>query len=124
MLNERTMYRYLHAILFLGSRFLVVRAVDVATFLEYSKASVSVAVKQMQQEELVSLGNHGVLILTAEGKRRAGAFHERYDFFNCLLTDAGVDEYIAQKEAGALAGFLSNASLDAIKCFFCSRQIH
>ena len=44
MLNDRTMDRYLHAILLLGTRFLVVRAVDIATWLEYSKASVSVAV--------------------------------------------------------------------------------
>ena len=115
MLNDRTMDRYLHAILLLGTRFLVVRAVDVAAWLEYSKASVSTAVKQMLNEKLVSIGSHGALVLTAEGKRRARAFHERYDFFNRMLIEAGVDEDIARKEAGALAGSLSNPSLCAIK---------
>ena len=115
MLNDRTMDRYLHAILLLGTRLLVVRAVDVAAWLEYSKASVSVAVKQMLREGLVSIGNHGALLLTADGERRASAFHERYDFFNRMLTEAGVDEDVAKKEAGALAGSLSNPSLYAIR---------
>ncbi len=115
MLNDRTMDRYLHAILLLGTRFLVVRAVDVASWLEYSKASVSVAVKQMLDEKLVRIGSHGALLLTSDGERRASAFHERYDFFNRMLTEAGIDEAIARKEAGALAGSLSAASMDAVK---------
>lgn len=115
MLNDRTMDRYLHAILLLGTRFLIVRAVDVAAWLEYSKASVSVAVKQMLEEKLVSIGSHGALLLTEEGERRASAFHERYDFFYRLLTEAGIGDDTAKKEAGALAGSLSNPSLNAIK---------
>ncbi|MBR6219269.1 MAG: metal-dependent transcriptional regulator, partial [Clostridia bacterium] len=99
MLNDRTMDRYLHAILLLGTRFLIVRAVDVAAWLEYSKASVSVAVKQMLDEKLISVGSHGALLLTADGQRRASAFHERYDFFYRLLTEAGIDEAVARKEA-------------------------
>ena len=122
MLNDRTMDRYLHAILLLGTRFLVVRAVDVASWLEYSKASVSVAVKQMLQEKLVSIGSHGALLLTADGKRRASAFHERYDFFHRMLTEAGVDEDVARKEAGALAGSLSTASMDAVKTRLSARR--
>ena len=122
MLNDRTMDRYLHAILLLGTRFLVVRAVDVATWLEYSKASVSIAVKQMLDEKLVSIGSHGALLLTADGERRASAFHERYDFFHRMLAEAGVDEDVAMKEAGALAGFLSNPSLCAIKKRFGAQE--
>ena len=122
MLNDRTMDRYLHAILLLGTRFLIVRAVDVAAWLEYSKASVSVAVKQMLDEKLVSVGSHGALLLTADGQRRASAFHERYDFFYRLLTEAGIDEAVARKEAEALAGALSETSLNAIKQRFFIRQ--
>lgn len=122
MLNDRTMDRYLHAILLLGMRFPVVRAVDVAAWLEYSKASVSVAVKQMLDEKLVSIGSHGALLLTADGQRRASAFHQRYDFFNHMLTEAGIDETVARKEAGALAGSLSDPSLWAIRKRFCIRD--
>ena len=122
MLNDRTLDRYLHAILLLGTRFLVVRAVDVAAWLGYSKASVSVAVKQMLGEQLVSVGSHGALLLTSDGERRARAFHERYDFFFHLLNEAGIPEDTARKEAAALAGCLSDPSLDAIKRRFPRQQ--
>ena len=115
MLNSITIDRYLHAILALQGQYLIVRAVDVAAWLECTKASVSVAVKQMVQEGLISIGRHYALLLTEEGKRRADAFESRYDFFHRLLTEAGVNEDVAKKEAGALACSLSNPSLSAIK---------
>ena len=118
MLNNVTLDRYLHAISTLQSQFLVVRAVDVAAWLDCTKPSVSVAVKQMLQEGLISIGHHYALLLTEEGKRRANAFQARYDFFHYLLTEAGICEDVAKKEAGALACSLSNPSLNAIKKYF------
>lgn len=122
MLNSMTIDRYLHAILALQSQYLVVRAVDVAAWLECTKPSVSVAVKQMVQEGLINIGHHYALLLTEEGKRRANAFESRYDFFHHLLTEAGVSEDLAKKEAGALACSLSNPSLNAIKKYFSIQQ--
>ena len=115
MLSNGTIDRYLHAVLYLGDRFPVVRAVDVAAYLEYSKASVSVAIKQMLQEELLTVGQHGALTLTPGGSRRANAFHERFAFFYQLLTEAGIDEGTAQREARAIAGSLSASSLKALR---------
>lgn len=123
MLNCNTIDHYLHAILTLGRQFLVVRSVDVAAWLEYSKPSVSVAVKQMVQEELVSIGTHGALILSADGEKRAHAFQERYDFFHNLLTKAGVDDYTAKKEASAITGSLSASSLGHLKTYLRNRGI-
>ena len=100
MLNSITIDRYLHAILALQSRYLVVRAVDVAAWLDCSKPSVSVAVKQMIQADLVYIGHHYAL----------------------LLTESGVDEAVARKEAGALACSLSNPSLEAIRKRFSLQQ--
>ena len=122
MLNNHTIDRYLHAILTLQDRFPIVRAVDVADWLECTKPSVSVAVKQMLQEKLVSIGHHYALLLTEDGKRRADAFHERYDFFHHLLIEASVSEDIAKKESDALACSLSNPSLNAIRRRFSFRQ--
>lgn len=122
MLNSITIDRYLHAILALQSQYLVVRAVDVAAWLDCTKPSVSVAVKQMVQEGLIEVGHYYALLLTEEGKRRANAFESRYDFFYHLLTEAGVGEDVAKKEAGALACSLSNPSLNAIRKHFSIRQ--
>lgn len=122
MLNSITIDRYLHAILALQSQYLVVRAVDVAAWLDCTKPSVSVAVKQMVQESLIEVGHHYALLLTEEGRRRANAFESRYDFFHRLLTASGVSEDVAKKEAGALACSLSNPSLNAIKAHLSFRQ--
>ena len=118
MLNSTTIDRYLHAILVLQNQFPVVRAVDVAEWLDCTKPSVSVAVKQMLQEGLVSIGHHFALILTGDGARRAHAFHARYDFFHSLLTEAGVSADTAKKESDALACSLSSPSLNAIRKHF------
>ena len=45
-----------------------------------------------------------------------------YDFFHRMLTEAGVDEDVARKEAGALAGSLSTASMDAVKTRLSARR--
>ena len=122
MPNSITVDRYLHAILVLRDEFLVVRAVDVAAWLGCTKPSVSVAVKQMQQEGLVSIGRHYALLLTEDGERRADAFHARYAFFHRLLTEAGVGEEVAKKESDALACSLSSPSLKAIEKRFAFPQ--
>ena len=123
MLNNHTIDRYLHAILTLQSRFPIVRAVDVAAWLECTRPSVSVAVKQMLQEELICTGHHCALLLTEDGRRRADAFRERYDFFHRLLIEAGVSEDIAKKESNALACSLSNPSLNAIRRYFSLQDV-
>ncbi len=117
MLNCHTIDHYLHAILTLGKHYLVVRSVDVAAWLEYSKPSVSIAVKQMVQEDLVSIGAHGALILSEDGEKRARAFQERFEYFFRLLIDAGVDDCVAKKEASAIAGSLSASSLSSLKTY-------
>ena len=123
MLNSNTVDRYLHAILMLQSHFLIVRAVDVAAWLECTKPSVSIAVKQMLQEELIRVGHHYALLLTEAGRRRADAYHERYEFFHHLLVEAGVSEAVARRESDALACSLSNPSLNAIKSRFPHNEI-
>lgn len=123
MLNSITVDRYLHAILALQDQYLIVRAVDVAAWLDCSRPSVSVAVKQMVREGLIDVGRHYALCLTEEGRRRADAFEARYSFFHRLLTEAGVREDVARKEAGALACSLSNPSMNAIRKRFACQQI-
>ena len=53
VISGATLDRYLGAIVVLGRRLAIVRSVDVAGYLGYSKACVCVAVKQMIQEGLV-----------------------------------------------------------------------
>ena len=91
VISGATLDRYLAAILGLRRRLAIVRSVDVASYLGYSKACVCVAVKQMIQEELVLVERHGALVLSPEGERRARAHLERCDYFRGLLLESGVE---------------------------------
>ena len=60
---------YLEAILVLSRELGNVRSIDVANYLEYSKPSVSVAMKRLRENGFVTLDEHGNLILTGSAMR-------------------------------------------------------
>ncbi len=123
VISEATLDRYLAAILVLRRRVAIVRSVDVAGYLGYSKACVCVAVKQMLQEGLVLMERHGALVLSDAGERRARAHAERLDFFHGLLTKSGVEDEAARIEADAITRALSGRSFEALRRYLGSRGV-
>ena len=69
---------YLEAILVLSRELGNVRSIDVANYLEYSKPSVSVAMKRLRENGFVTLDEHGNLILTGSGLSIALKIYERH----------------------------------------------
>ena len=120
VISPATLDRYLAAIMVLRRRVAIVRSVDVAGYLGYSKACVCVAVKQMIQEALVLVERHGALVLSPEGERRARAHLERCDFIQGLLMDSGVAEDAARLEADAITRALSGPSFEALRRYLSS----
>ena len=76
---SRAFNKYLYAIRALKEKFLCVRAVDVAHYLGLSKASVSIAVRQMREQGLIEVESDGNLLLTEPGKTRGGRPRGRPD---------------------------------------------
>ena len=62
---------YLEAILVLSGQLPVVRSVDVASYLGYSKPSVSHAVKLMVEQQLIELDHSKCIRLSELGKQVA-----------------------------------------------------
>ena len=58
---------YLETILMLSQKMQHVRSVDIANELNYSKPSVSVAMKKLRESELIVVDEDGFITLTAEG---------------------------------------------------------
>lgn len=58
-----------------------VRAVDVAEYLRFSKASVSIALKELRQLGLVCEVKSRRLSLTAEGREIAAGIYARHQYF-------------------------------------------
>ena len=94
---------------------LCVRAVDVAHYLGLSKASVSIAVRQMRDQRLIEVEPDGNLLFTALGKARSDLLESRVRFFRRLLTDAGVEPAQALQDAISFSWEMSEASFEAFR---------
>lgn len=90
---------YLEAILMLRERNGAVRSVDIAAELEYSKASVSVAMKKLRENGYVAVDGDGFLSLTPAGEEIAGQIYQRHKALTDFFISLGVDPEIAAQDA-------------------------
>lgn len=110
---------YLEAVLRLSRRLSTVRQVDLAEFMDFSKASISKAVASLEKDGLLERRAHGSLVLTRTGRAIAERVYERHVFFANMLVSLGIDEDMAQKDACRMEHALSEQSFAAMKtmCF-------
>ncbi len=112
---SRTFNRYLYAIQALKEKYLCVRAVDVAHYLGFSKASVSITLRQMREQGLIETEPDGNLLLTEPGKARSAHLDARVCFFHRLLTEAGVEPSQALQDAISFSWEMSEAAFEAFR---------
>ena len=72
---------YLETILVLQQRNGSVRSIDIAAELEFSKPSVSVAMKNLREKGCITVDGDGIISLTPEGRRIAEGVYERHILF-------------------------------------------
>lgn len=106
---------YLEAILMLQKRNGSVRSIDVAGELEFSKPSVSVAMKNLRENGFIDVEENGHIILLDKGKEIAERMYERHTFLSDWLIKLGVDKKIALDDACRMEHVLSAESFAAIK---------
>ena len=109
---------YLEAILMLSEQKPVVRSVDVANELGYKKSSISIAMKNLRENNLIT-----VTPLTDEGLKIASTIYERHKFFSCWLASLGVDQTTAAADACKIEHDLSPESFAAIKRYITACMI-
>lgn len=89
-----------------------VRSVDVAEFLGVSKASVNKGVTQLKETAMVEQNRYGRIVLTAEGKAYAELVWRSHRALRTfLMSDLGVSEEIADKEACLMEHVLSEDTM-------------
>ena len=109
---------YLEAFLVLSQQIENVRSVDVASYMGFSKPSVSHAVKIMAEKGLIRLDSSKILHLTEQGKKVAEATYKRHCFFSEMLTSIGVPKDIAQEDACRIEHVISEETFQAIQDFY------
>lgn len=98
---------YLEAILVLRQEKGIVRSIDVAQYLGYSKPSVSRAVSILKTNGYITMEKDGHLELTEEGEANAQRVYERHRFLTQWLIHLGVSPETA---AAGMPAALSTTS--------------
>ncbi len=106
---------YLETILILLNRNGEVRSVDIAAEMGFSKPSVSVAMKNLREDNCIKVDQNGYITLTKKGRGIAEGVYERHLLFTSWLTSLGVPEDIASEDACRIEHDLSAESFAAIK---------
>lgn len=106
---------YLETILVLRLRNGNVRAIDIANELEFSKPSVSVAMKNLRTNGYIHVDDAGNITLLPEGEKIAEAVYEKHTLLTQVLVGLGVDEETAAEDACRIEHVLSKESFEAIK---------
>ena len=106
---------YLETILVLQQRKGSVRSIDIANELEFSKPSVSVAMKNLRLNGYIEVDAAGQIRLLPEGQRIAEAVLEKHQLMTQFLISLGVSPVVAAEDACRIEHVLSNESFEAIK---------
>ena len=105
---------YLETILILSHNGSV-RSIDIASELDYSKPSVSIAMKNLRESGYIHMGSDGSIELTESGRKIAESMYERHTLLSDWLVFLGVDKETALKDACKAEHILSEQSFAAIK---------
>ena len=106
---------YLETILILSQRQPVVRSVDVAEYMGFSKPSVSRAVSLLKQGEYITVEKDGFLWLTEAGRELAEKIYERHQVLTALLKQFGVSDEIAEQDACRMEHDISDETFQALQ---------
>lgn len=112
---EESLEDYLETILILSRRLPAVRSVDVAVEMNYSKPSVSVAMKNLKNRGYVTVSEDGFLHLTEEGRKIAESVYERHTLLTDWLVHLGVDPKVAASDACKMEHDVTPESYEAMK---------
>ena len=106
---------YLETILILSNKKPHVRSIDIANELDFSKPSVSVAMRNLRENGYILVDQDGYITLTDSGKQVAETMYERHTLLSNWLIYLGVDPRTAAEDACRMEHTLSAESFDAIK---------
>ena len=106
---------YLETILILSRRKSVVRAIDIANELGFSKPSVSVAMKNLRLNGCISVDRDGAISLLEPGRAIAEKIYERHTLISGWLTAMGVSPKTAAEDACRIEHVISSETFDALK---------
>lgn len=112
---DESLEDYLETILLLQKNIGQVRSIDIANEMNFTKPSVSVAMKNLREKGYITMAENGYITLTESGKQRAENVLERHTILSNWLISIGVSKETALADACKVEHDLSEESFEAIK---------
>ena len=112
---DESLEDYLETILMLQKSRGQVRSIDIANEMNFTKPSVSVAMKNLREKQYITMDSIGYITLTEAGRQRAEDVLERHTLLADLLMRIGVSKETALADACKVEHDLSEESFEAIK---------
>ena len=113
--SEESMEDYLESILVLHKKNGHVRSIDIANELEYTKASVSIAMKSLREKNFITMDEVGYIELTESGLKKAQNVLERHTLLAECLIKIGVSEKVAMEDACRIEHDISEETFESLK---------
>ncbi len=106
---------YLETILVLEKRNHIVRSVDIAKELNFSKPSVSRAMNVLKNNDYIEINKSGGIQLTSSGRKIAEQMYERHLLLTEYLVFLGVEEEVAVEDACRMEHVISQQTFHCLK---------
>ena len=109
---------YLETILILRERKGNVRSIDIVNEMNYSKPSISIAMKKLKSEGMVEMDLNGYITLTPLGEEIAHRIYRRHKLLEKVLVAIGIDEETAAEEACRIEHVIDDNTYNKINEFY------
>ena len=106
---------YLEAVLVLQKKKVMVRSVDLARHMGFSKPSISHAVGVLKNGGFLTVDEDGYFHLTEDGREVTEKIYERHQFFTEQLVAVGVDRETAERDACRIEHAISEEAFQKLK---------
>ena len=105
---------YLESVLILQKQKGHVRSIDIVNYLDFSKPSVSVAMKKLRENGYVEMDKEGFITLTEKGYEIASSVYNRHKLLTRFFVALGVNEQTAAADACKIEHDISEETFQKI----------
>ena len=112
---------YLETILILRERKGNVRSIDIVNEMNYSKPSISIAMKKLREAGKIEMDANGYISLTPEGEGIARKIYARHKLLQTVLMAIGVDPQTASEEACRIEHDINDDTYNKINEYYNER---
>lgn len=106
---------YLETILIINNKKGYCRSIDICNEMGFSKPSVSVYMKNLREDNYISVDNNGNITLTEKGSAIAEKIYDRHNVIAGFLMQLGTSEENAYKDSCKIEHNISEESFQLIK---------